>query len=460
MEETALEKRARCIVEVLRNAGHEAYFAGGSVRDRLMGKSPQDIDIATSAVPEEVMTIFPRTFPVGVSFGVILVLMEDQPFEVATFRSDGEYFDNRHPGDVTFSSAEEDVKRRDFTINGMLYDPLEDKVIDYVGGRKDIRDRVIRAIGDPRQRFTEDHLRMLRAIRFASRLGFSIHPDTWEALVDLGPAISSVSAERFRDELLKILTDGDACGAVKRIQKAGMLRVWLPEIEALQNVLQPKQYHPEGDVWNHTFKCLEEMDKMHHQEGESIPETLALAVLLHDTGKKIRTHIGEDGRPRAHGHPAESARIAGVICDRLKTSKHMKKMVVGLVRDHGKPAVAPKMKLSRLKRLLREEHFTELLQLHRIDRLGGSGDLSTWHFLKKAADTYKEEQIKPPPLLRGKDLAAMGYSPGPSYGHALGLLEEAQLNEEIKTRKEAKELIKKILGLPNKQGGLRDKDRP
>lgn len=450
MKVTELEKKARCIVEVLRNAGHEAYFAGGSVRDRLMGKSPQDIDIATSALPEEVMSIFPKTFPVGVSFGVVLVLMEDHPFEVATFRSDGPYFDNRHPAEVSFSSAEEDVKRRDFTINGMLYDPLVDKVIDYVGGRKDIRDRVIRAIGDPRHRFKEDHLRMLRAIRFASRMNFEIHPDTWEALVELGPAISGVSAERFRDELMKILTDGGSCPALKRIHEAHMLEVWLPEIEALRDVPQPKQYHPEGDVWNHTFKCLAAMDKLHQEEGGSIPETLALAVLLHDTGKKIRTHIDKDGRPRAHGHPAESARLAGVICDRLKTSKQMKKMVVGMVRDHGKPTVAPEMKLSRLKRLLREQHFSELLALHRIDRLGGSGDLSTWRFLKKAAETYKEEQIKPPPLLRGKDLEAMGYSPGPSFGHALGLLEEAQLNEEIKTREEAEEFIKKILGRARK----------
>lgn len=452
MQETPLENKARQVVERLREAGHKAFFAGGAVRDRLMGIPPEDVDIATSAVPGEVMSIFPRTFPVGVSFGVVLVLVEGHPFEVATFRSEGGYFDGRRPTRVVFSSPEEDVKRRDFTINGMLYDPATKEVLDFVGGREDLQNRIIRAIGNPRDRFAEDHLRLIRAVRFASRLDFSIHKETWEALCVLGPSVSTVSPERFKDEFLKILTRKRSRKAIERLSETGILKAWLPEIEDLRNVAQPQDYHPEGDAWSHTLKCLDMMEQTY--EMDSPPsENLALSVLLHDAGKAVVTKIDESGRPCAHGHARESNRIAGMICDRLKTSKQLKNMVTAIVRDHDKPAVAPRMKLSKLKRLLREPHFPELLALHRIDRLAGSSDLSTWEFLKEASEKYKQESVKPDPLLTGKDLESMGYRPGPQFGRVLSIIEDAQLDEKITGRDEAVALVKETLGTPEHPSG-------
>ncbi len=447
MKETPLETKARRVVERLREGGYEAYFAGGAVRDRLMEIPPEDVDIATSAPPGEVMNLFPRTFPVGVAFGVVLVRHEGHTFEVATFRSESGYFDGRRPTNVVFSSAEEDVKRRDFTINGMLYDPLTKEVVDFVGGREDLKNKIIKAIGNPRDRFAEDHLRLIRAVRFASRLDFSIHKDTWEALRMLGPSISSVSPERFKDEFLKILTGPRSRTAVERLDETGMLRQWIPEVTNLQNVVQPPNYHPEGDVWNHTLKCLEMMEQVH---GEQSPpsEALALSVLLHDTGKAIVTRINGNGRPTAHGHVRESKAIADTICARLKTSKALKTKVTAIVGDHDKPALAPRMKLSKLKRLLREPHFPELLELHRIDRMAGSNDLSGWTFLKDAMEKHKGESMEPEPLLTGKDLADMGYSPGPEFGRVLRIIEDAQLDEKIKSREEAAALARKTLGAP------------
>ena len=447
MEETLQEKRAKKVVTTLREAGHQAFFAGGAVRDRLLGTPPQDVDVATSATPDQVVRLFPKTVPVGVTFGVILVLVDGDPIEVATFRSEGGYFDGRHPSQVTFSSAEEDVKRRDFTINGLLYDPLKKEVLDYVGGRQDLQQGVLRAIGDPRQHFGEDRLRMWRAVRFASRLGFQIHPDTWEALVELGATTAQVSAERVREELLKILTGPRAAKGVGALYETGMLQVWLPEVVALRGVPQPKMHHPEGDVWAHTIRCLQALERL-SEKGPPPSEALALAALLHDVGKAETTILDDTGRPRAPAHAAHGAALVAEVAKRLRLSTALKKRVVALVEDHGKPLHAREMRRSKLIRLLRAEHFQELLALHRIDRLGGSGDLSTYEFLREAFDSLRHQELHPPPLLKGRDLVEMGYTPGPSFGQALEALEEAQLEKSVSTVEEAKRLVEEILGAP------------
>lgn len=448
MSENKNIEMARRIVAKLRKAGHEAYFAGGAVRDIIMGHPPQDIDVTTSARPEEVMDLFYRTVPVGASFGVVVVMVGDASFEVATFRSEGKYLDGRRPAEVSYSTAREDVKRRDFTINGLLYDPEEDEVIDFVEGRRDIELGIVRSIGDPERRFSEDHLRLLRAVRFAARFDFDVEERTWEAICHHSGDIVTVSGERIRDELLKMLTGGRPRRAVEMMSRSGLLGHILPEVAGLRGINQPMEHHPEGDAFDHLLACLQAMEDLYRDDPSVPSETLALAVLLHDVGKKETTESEPGGRPRSIGHARAGAKSAKRICKRLKLSNKHIATVVSLVADHMKPMVAKKMGRAKLKKLMRQPHFEELLELHRIDRMGGSGDLGDYAWLRARYEEMGPEDLRPVPLLDGRNLMEMGYAPGPGFGKALSVLEDAQLEGRVKTREGARKLVREVLGAP------------
>ena len=433
---SAVEK-AVAIVKRLREHGYESYFAGGCVRDTLLKKPPQDYDITTNAHPDEIAKIFPQTIPVGAQFGVMLVLVEGQPFEVATFRHDGPYLDGRRPSHVRYGSLREDIGRRDFTINGMVYDPLQDQVIDWVDGRKDLKDKRIRAIGKPRERFEEDRLRMVRAIRFAASLDFSVEDDTFAAIRELAPTITVVSWERIGDEVTRILTEGGARKGFELLDEAGLLKVLLPEIEAMKGVEQSPDHHPEGDVFIHTMLTLSYLD--------SPTETLAYGCLLHDVGKPACIRR-EDGRLTFYGHMERGAEMAEEILRRLKRTRATRERVAYLVRNHLRHLQAPNMRVSTLKRFLGEEGIDELLELTRIDALSANGDLQYYQFCKQKLTELKSEEIHPTPLLRGKDLIAMGFSPGPIFHEILKQLEEAQLGGELSSREQAIEWVNKNYG--------------
>lgn len=423
------------IVDGLRSAGFEAHFVGGCVRDLVMGKQPKDIDVATNALPEQVRKLFRRTVMVGAQFGVVRVLQAGHEFEVATFRADGEYLDGRHPVKVTFCDAKADVLRRDFTINGMLYDPATASVIDHVGGKEDIAERVVRCIGDPKQRFGEDKVRIMRAVRFACRLGFDVDPATFAAAKHMAPRISEVSAERVRDELLRILTEGGAAEGVQMLHDLGVLEVILPEVAATIGVVQPEEFHPEGDVFTHTKIALSEM------HGPS--SVLAMAVLLHDVGKPPCMSV--DDRVRFHRHAQVGADMARRICGRLKFSKAQTAAVAWLVANHMRVADAPKMRAGRLKRLLREPRFADLLELHRVDCLACHRQMAAWEFCKAQLAQLSEQELRPEPLLNGRDLIAMGYRPGPVFKQVLQAIETAQLEGEVATREQAEAFVRERL---------------
>ncbi|HZL72662.1 MAG TPA: CCA tRNA nucleotidyltransferase [Planctomycetota bacterium] len=429
---------ARSVLNRLRAAGFESYFAGGYVRDRLLGLHPDEIDIATAAPPDRVEKLFPKTFAVGRAFGVILVLEGDHKFEIATFRSDGKYQDGRHPDKVTFSTPEEDAKRRDFTINGMFFDPDTDKVIDFVGGKADLQKKVLRAIGDPRERFTEDRLRLLRAVRLAERLGFAIDAATESAIRDMAPAIVQVSGERIRDELAKILVDESRSRALEKLRATGLLRHILPEVDAMEGVPQPPEYHPEGDVWTHTKLALDTL--------KSPTFELALAVLLHDIGKPP-TLVRAD-RIRFNNHDHVGADMSARIADRLKLSNEQKDLVVWLVQKHLAFLQWELMRPSTLKRLLGHDHIADLLKLVRADTLGSKADDTYVDKLESMRASMKAEELKPPPLVTGKDLIGLGYAPGPKFKQALTEIMDAQLEGTITDREAALGLARKILGPP------------
>jgi tRNA nucleotidyltransferase/poly(A) polymerase len=425
---TAKELQARTVVQTLRGHGFPAYLAGGCVRDMLLGVEPKDFDVATSARAVDVQRLFSHTVPVGVQFGVILVFLEGNPFEVATFRSDGAYLDGRHPVSVRFSDAREDARRRDFTINGMFYDPVAEQVIDYVGGRQDLETRVIRAIGDPYARFSEDRLRMLRAVRFAARLGFTIAPETFAAVQALAPTIVDMAWERIGDEIVKILTEGGAQRAFALLAESGLLPMILPEIAAMCGVEQSPDFHPEGDVFVHTLLAL---DLLEHPT-----DTLALGVLLHDVAKPVcQGRKGE--RITFYGHCEQGADMAVAICQRLKRSRETWERVAYLVKNHLRLVEAPRMRQSTLKRFLRAEGIEELLALARIDALASSGDLRPYEFCRRALAELGPEQIAPPRLLGGDDLIQMGLEPGPQFKKILDAVEEAQLEGRLLTRADA-----------------------
>ena len=434
-----MESIAGEMVTRLRDHGHVAYFAGGCVRDQLLGLEPKDYDVATDAPPDRVRKLFSNTQAVGAAFGVILVLEGGHQFEVATFRSDGRYQDGRRPESVTFSTPQEDAKRRDFTINGMFFDPDTEQVIDLVGGQEDLGRRVIRAIGNPRERFAEDRLRLIRAVRFAARLGFALDPATEAAIREMAPAIVQVSGERIRDELSKILVPDTRSKALQMLHDTGLLRPILPEVTAMEGVAQPPEYHPEVDVWTHTKLAL---DTLRNPTFE-----LALAVLLHDIGKPPTFVIAD--RIRFNNHDRVGADMTELIANRLKLSNDQKDLVVWLVHKHLAFLQWEKMRPSTLKRLLANEHIHDLLKLVRADTLGSMADDRYVDVLETMKATMKVEELKPPPLVTGSDLIAMGFAPGPSFKRALTEVMDAQLEGTVKDRDAALALAKRILGPAN-----------
>lgn len=431
---TPHEHHARAIIRTLREHGFVAYLAGGCVRDKLLGHEPKDFDVATSARADDVQRLFDHTVPVGAQFGVVLVLAGEYQVEVATFRSDGVYLDGRHPTNVRFSDPHEDALRRDFTINGMFYDPVTEHIIDYVDGRKDLAAGVIRAIGDPHARFSEDRLRLLRAIRLAARLDFTIAEDTFAAIQALAPTIVDIAWERIGDEIVKILTEGKARRAFELLSESGLLRVILPEIETMRGVEQSPDFHPEGDVFVHTLLLLDKLDRP--------TETLALGALLHDVAKPLCQ--GQKGeRITFYGHCEQGAKLAVEICQRLKRSRSTWERVEYLVTNHLRVLTAPEMRAATLKRLLREEGITELLTLARLDALSSSGDLRSYEFCQQKLVELGPEQIAPPRLVTGKDLIALGLPPGPRFKEVLNAAEEAQLEGRLLTREDALAWVQK-----------------
>ncbi len=437
-----MDAKRDAAVEILRRlaaAGFEAYLVGGCVRDLVMGCPPKDYDIATNARPDQVVELFPEGLTVGAKFGVVIVPREVGNVEVATYRSDGRYADGRHPDEVRFaSSAEADVRRRDFTVNGLLLDPLHDRVLDYVGGQADIRGRRLRTIGDPLERFSEDRLRMLRAVRFAARLGFALDAAARDAIRSQAAEIHQVSAERVRDEILKILTEGNARRGFELLDETGLLAEVLPEVKRLQGVAQPPEFHPEGDVWIHTLMMLEALH-------EPSP-TLALGVLLHDVGKPPTFTVRE--RIRFDNHMEVGAHMAQEICGRLRLSARDTERVVELVRHHLRFKDLPQMRRSTQLRFLRMEHFSEHLELHRLDCLASHGDLTNYELARRLLADTPPEEIKPAPLVRGDDLIAQGYAPGPLFKKILQFVEDAQLEGKIHTPADALRLVAEEFPLP------------
>ena len=422
------------VVRRLREAGHQALFAGGCVRDRLLRRAPGDHDVATSATPEQAEALFPRSVTVGARFGVVVATVDGVAVQIATFRSDGCYVDGRRPTSVTFSDAPTDASRRDFTVNGLFEDPLTGEVFDHVGGTADLSARLLRAIGDPEARFREDHLRLLRAVRFAVQLGFAIEPRTLAAVRRLAPLVADVAAERTRDELLKALKHGRG-RALRLLRDTGLLAVVLPEIAAGAGVPQPPQFHPEGDVFVHTCLVLDGLD-VSGATGEEA-DVLVLGALLHDVGKPPTYAVDETGRVRFNGHDARGADMARALLERLKFPSRIVDQVVELVGKHMVFPNLPKMRPHRLRTFLGEEDFPLHLTLHRADCGASHGDLSLAAFCEEKRAAYGAEPVLPPPLLRGQDLIEAGYRPGPRMGEILAWLRERQLDGEVSDRDEA-----------------------
>jgi poly(A) polymerase len=431
------KEKAIAIIKRLREAGYESYLAGGCVRDMLLGKTPQDYDISTNAKPDEVVKVFAKTVPVGAQFGVILVIVEGQPFEVASFRYDGPYLDGRRPAQVRYGTLQEDIFRRDFTINGMVYDPIGNQLIDLVGGRRDLDNKLVRAIGTPRARFEEDRLRMIRAIRFAANLDFTVESETFAAMCELAPSITQISWERIGEEVTRILTEGGAKPGFELLDRIGLLKILLPEIDAMKGVEQSPDYHPEGDVFTHTMLTLDYLN--------SPTETLAYGCLLHDVGKPVCIRRDET-RLTFYGHTEKGAAMAEEVLKRLKRSRATRERVAYLVRNHLRHLQAPQMRLSTLKRFLGEDGIDELLELTRIDALSANGDLQHYRFCIEKLAELKTEEIHPEPLLRGRDLIAMGFSPGPNFQQILKQVEEAQLGGELLSREQAMAWVEKNYG--------------
>jgi len=471
-----IKQHAVEIVRTLREAGHQAYLVGGCVRDLLLGSEPADYDVATDASPDEVMRIFPETYAVGAQFGVVLIpvperrngacaisaegdLRQDAAsciatnpvgregscsvsaksnlVEVATFRSDIVYSDGRHPDQVRFSKdPRQDVERRDFTINGLLLDPFNNEVLDFVGGRKDLESGIIRTIGDPDRRFAEDKLRMLRAVRFAARFEYTIEPATFVAIQKLAQQIVQVSRERVRDELTKMLTEGHARRAFLLLDETGLLREVLPEISAMKGVEQPPQFHPEGDVFVHTLLLL---DKLR----QPCPSTLAWGALLHDVGKPPTFRVAPD-RIRFDGHVDIGVKMAEEICLRLRFSNDDTQEILALVANHMRFADVERMNESTLKKFLRMPHFEEHLELHRMDCQSSHGDLTSYNYARKKLASIPPETMRPKPLINGDDLIVLGYAPGPRFKEILSAVEDAQLEGSLHSKEEALDFVRRL----------------
>ncbi|PKN60377.1 MAG: phosphohydrolase [Deltaproteobacteria bacterium HGW-Deltaproteobacteria-11] len=437
---SALRASATDIVLRLRAADYEAFFVGGCVRDLLRGVEPGDYDIVTSARPDDVQRLFPHTVPVGARFGVVLVINEGRRYEVATYRTEDGYEDGRRPSHVCFATAQEDVRRRDFTVNGLLMDPLTGEVIDYVGGRDDVARRVIRTIGNPDERFAEDHLRMLRAIRFACDLDFAIDPSTVAAIPRHAGAIRQISVERIREELTKMITCGGARRGLELLDASGLLMEILPEVAALKGVEQPKEFHPEGDVWRHILQMLDHLPII--TVDEALDPCLPWAVLLHDVGKALTRFVDCSG-VHFYGHVQKSGEMAAEILRRLKFSSAETETILALIHEHMMFMHVQDMRPNRLKRFLRQPAFDLHLELHRLDCLGSHGMLDNYTFCREKLAALPAEQLNPPRLLTGSDLIARGYVPGPLFKRILSAVEDAQLNGEIQTKEEAQGWVEK-----------------
>jgi len=457
-----LKDFALSIISTLREHDHQAYLVGGCVRDLLLGREPADYDVTTDATPDEVVRIFPETYAVGAQFGVVLVPVPDRSpassassaveveqnqiasakagyVEVATFRSDIGYSDGRHPDQVRFSeSPREDVERRDFTINGLLLDPVSGRVLDYVGGQKDLKAKIIRTIGPPELRFAEDKVRMLRAVRFAARFGFVIDPATMAAIQKLAPQLApdahQVSRERVRDELSKMLTEGQAREAFLLIDETELLLQVLPEISAIKGVQQPPEFHPEGDVFVHTLGLLQNLP-------HPCPATLAWAALLHDVGKPPTFRVAPD-RIRFDNHVDVGVKMAQEICRRLRFANDDTEQILALIANHMRFAQVPQMKDSTFKKFVRLPNFEEHLELHRLDCLASHGDLTSYQFTGARIAAIPPEAIRPVPLVSGDDLIAAGYLPGPRFKEILSQVEDAQLEGRLDSREGAMEFVR------------------
>lgn len=436
---TTLRASAMDIVLRLQMAGFEAFFVGGCVRDFLRGVEPGDYDIVTSARPDDVQKLFPHTVPVGARFGVVLVVDGQHRYEVATYRTEDGYDDGRRPSQVRFATAQEDVRRRDFTVNGLLLDPLTGYVFDLVGGHMDITRRIIRTIGDPEERFAEDRLRMLRAVRFAAGLDFVVDPSTFAAVCRHAGAIRQISIERIREELTRMITRSGARRGLELLDASGLLMEILPEVAALKGVEQPQAFHPEGDVWQHVLQMLSHLPV---SADEAVNPCLPWAVLLHDIGK-APTRFVDCAGVHFYGHVQKSEEMAVDILRRMKFSIAETETILDLIRGHMMFMHVRDMRPNRLKRFLRQPAFDLHLELHRLDCLGSHGMLDNYTFCLEKLDALSVEQLHPPRLLTGGDLIARGYAPGPLFKKILNAVEDAQLNGEIQTKAEAERWVEK-----------------
>ena len=446
---------AEYICRTLRAAGYRAYFVGGCVRDILLHREPADYDVASNATPARVEQIFPNSLMVGAKFGVVVVVQEPEAshddkdasatVEVATFRSDVGYSDGRHPDQVVYaSSPRQDVQRRDFTINGLLLDPETNEVLDYVGGREDLREGIIRAIGRPEERFREDKLRMLRAVRFAARFGYAIEPETMRAIQKLAPEIGQVSAERLRDELTKLLTEGSARRGFELLDETHLLPNLLPQIARMKGVQQPPQFHPEGDVWIHTLLMLEGLPPR-------TSPTLAWGVLLHDVGKPptFSPPSGPNGRIRFDRHVEVGTRMAEEICERLRFSNGDMAQIASLVANHLRFKDVPQMKRSTLKRFVRLDRFEEHMELHRLDCSSSHRNLQNYEFMRRFLAETPPAEVRPVRLLTGDDLIGLGFRPGPEFREILDAAEDAQLEGIIGSHEDAMIWVRKYYQAPS-----------
>jgi poly(A) polymerase len=429
--DSSLPDLAAGIVRRLQSAGHSAYWVGGCVRDRLLGREPQDYDIATSALPAQIESLFPRTIPVGRKFGVIIVLESGHEFQVATFRAEADYRDGRRPEQVTFSNAQADASRRDFTVNGLFFDPVTSQLHDWVGGEKDLRAKLLRTIGSPAERFAEDYLRLLRAVRFAAQLDFQIEPETFAALKTRAPQILAISAERIREELLKLFRPPHAARGLDLLRESGLLEQILPEISATITCEQSPDYHPEGTVYQHILLMLQELPP-------DAPPSLPWAALLHDVAKPVTASRDPNGDAiHFYGHEKVGAEMAETILQRLKFPRKQTDEIAAAVLHHMQFKDVKDMRKSTLRRMLLRDTFPLELELHRLDCLGSHRRLDHYEFLQEQARELEKQPEIRPPLLTGDDLQSLGMKPGPAMGALLAEAREKQLSDELKSPEEA-----------------------
>jgi poly(A) polymerase len=426
------------IVRRLQVAGFEAFWVGGCVRDFLLGREPQDFDIATNATPDQIERLFTKTIPVGRQFGVLLVVENAHQFQIATFRAESGYQDGRRPGTVRFSDAREDAIRRDFTVNGLFFDPIADALHDWVGGEADLRSKTIRTIGSPEERFAEDHLRLLRALRFAAQLDFNIDPATFAAVRKHAAKIQLVSAERIREELIKLFAPPHAARGLTLLHESGLMPEVLPELVPTLTCEQSPDYHPEGSVFNHIRLML---DHLPDTSSESLPWT----ALLHDIAKPQTASRGEDGMIHFYGHEKVGAEMSEKILDRLKFPRRQIDEISAAVLHHMQFKDAPQMRKATLRRMLMRETFPLELELHRLACLGSHRRLDIYDFLREQRAHLNDQPHLHPPLLNGNDVIALGARPGPELGALLHELRDKQLAEELTTPEAARDWVKSRL---------------